>query len=628
MLKISKDRYYIFFVISVVIFLMVTNSSYTLDFLYTYGFVFGLVSVILFAIYTYIYLIGAKDSKNRLRVLDIVFVLSVINFIAMFLFTGPLSNYEILYNANALIVMGLNTVLVIVVAFPLFLGAYLVRDKKFVRMGFVIFAIVMVLVIVYFTLGLIVKYYKLDDEVFIGIKEIHYFFMGLNPYQNSIAQQVYNNRTAVGFTQTTGNQLVGVLSYPALYMFSFIPFYFAFPSTIHGIEYYILPIQAAVFFVVLLFVIAFSIDKEHLKSPIFGLAIVLALAFSLTASSVDCLILALLILAYKYTGTKYSWIFFGLCISIQQLLWVPIILLVAYSVNNYGFKKGALDILGAASVFLLINGYFIARGPMAFFSAIFGTIKNMMPIGTSAIGFALLTKYHVLLSTYTIIFGIVLLIVTLLYIYVNDKRLVGLLCIVPFMFLSRSIISYYTIFIAFIFVALLIKESKTNKGLIGSYIGMIKPVFVSAVVLLSLLLVVVIYASHLSYVKAFDLNVSNQSLYYNPVSKETIYTGRLSYSNLSNSSVYIMFFGFTNDQVQIIGIFNHSIINNSLECNSNDIQCLVNVNRIVLNKSNDTYNIRAHFTDGNQSENITDVRLLVYYGKYFYASDSVSDTVK
>lgn len=243
MLKIELHKHYIFFIISSIIFLMVENSMYTLSFLYTYGVVFGIVSAVLFTIYTSVYLLGLKSKKKNGSVLDIVFLLSLLNFIAMFLLTGPVSNYIVYYNVNSAFAIGLNTVLIIVVAFPLFLGAYLIREKGLVRIGSIVLAIVIILLVVYFLSGIFIKYYSIDDEVFISIREIPYFLMGMNPYHNSVAQQVYYNSTVVGFTQTTSNQVIGVLNYPALYMFSFIPFYFIFPPSIYNIEHLIVPFR-------------------------------------------------------------------------------------------------------------------------------------------------------------------------------------------------------------------------------------------------------------------------------------------------------------------------------------------------------------------------------------------------
>ena len=61
-------------------------------------------------------------------------------------------------------------------------------------------------------------------------------------------------------------------------------------------EHYIAPLQSAVFFRVLLFAIAFSMDKEHLEKPVYGLLIFLAFIFIDIASVTVYLMLALLVL--------------------------------------------------------------------------------------------------------------------------------------------------------------------------------------------------------------------------------------------------------------------------------------------------------------------------------------------
>jgi hypothetical protein len=625
MSKIWADRHYVLFVIAAVIFLMTENVMYIQGYLYSYGFIFGVFSAVLFFAYALVYLLSINGRRKNGKLLDIIFILSLINFIAMFAFSGPISNYLTYYTAETAFGAGLSAVLIIAVAFPLFLAAYLIREKHLMYIGLALLAIVVVLLVVYFLSGIFIKYYTIDDEIFISIRELHYFLAGMNPYQSSVAQQVYYNSSIVGFTQTTNNQIIGVLNYPALYMLAFLPFYLTIHPSIYNIEHHILPIQGAVFFIILLFAIAFSIDKEHLKTPVFGLVVLIALGFSLTSSPVDFLLIALLVVAYKKIGTKYSWLLIGLCVSIQELLWVPALLFLVYSVNNYGFRKGAYDFLGAAAVFLLVNGYFIARGPVVFFSSIFDTVKNLLPIGTSAFGFPLLANYHIPLSAYMPIFLVVVALVILFYSYFNKKALLGLFSLVPFLFLSRSLVSYYAIFVTLTFVALFIKDGNAKKGVIEGYLKKRKLMFFSVVALLSLAVVAIVYASHATYVRNFNMDVFNQSVHYSRSTNETVYSADLDYRNMSNDSFYVMFFGYGNRTFSIIGIFNSSVINNSVSCVSSDIQCTFNVNKIVLNGRNGKYHIVAYFKNESAYDEITDLRLVAYSGTYVYIGGSVSD---
>ncbi|MDE1871060.1 MAG: hypothetical protein KGI06_02360 [Candidatus Micrarchaeota archaeon] len=627
MLKLLKNqKYYIFFIIVSFAFLVTVNSTYMLNFLYTYGTAFGAVSAIAFVAYAFIYLLGIKTRKRHDALLNALFLISVLDLFAMFLLSGPVSGAILSYNAYALYTVAITAILIIIIAFPLFLGAYLVRGKTHARIGYAIFGIVVVLVFVYFVSHILIKYFVIDDEVFISISDIHYLLSGINPYQHSLSQQIYRNSSSMGYTFTTNNELIGILNYPALYLFSYVPFYFLASPTLYNMEHVIVPFQVAVFFTLLLFTIAFSIDKKYLKSPLFGVLVFLSLIFSFTASAITYLMLVLLIIAYKKTGTKYSWLFLGLCLAVQELIWIPVILLVVYTLNNYGIRKGAYDTIGAVAVFLAVNSYFIALGPAAFFNGIFNPLQKLiMPLGSGIFGFIMLVNYHVLLSAYTAIFGIAVLMMIVAIAYINNKLLVGLFSIVPFLFLARSSISYYTFFVAFIFVTLLVKERSKGNGFVCNYLHRRKYFPASVILALAVLMAIVVYSSHASYVKGFDVAVSGQSLSYNATLNETVYTGRLSYSNLSTGNVHIMFAGYGGQRFLLLGLFNYSIIGNPAKCNGNDISCLFNVNLIALNGSSGNYTVRAYFPAPNSTARIRDARLMVYSGEYVYVSDSISE---
>ncbi|MGI0100739.1 MAG: hypothetical protein ACREBH_03440 [Candidatus Micrarchaeaceae archaeon] len=636
--QMAKQRHYIFLILVSFFFLMVANSLIELDYLSTYGVLLGMVAAALFLLYACLFLIRKKGKNIYDRALDAAFVLSLLNFICMFVLTGPLSHVILYYNLESLYVLAISAIFLFAIVYALSLAAYSIRDKgiagrsrKTVLFAGLVFAIVIIIILVYFLSGLFIKYYKIDDEFFISIKDIGFLLKGLNPYQYSVSQQLYYNESYVGTTLTTNNQIIGVMNYPALYLFSYLPVYFIASPTIYNMEHYMAPLQAALLLTALLFVVVFSVDKEHLKYPMYGVLVFLAFLSLNTASITTYLILALLILAYRMLDTKYSWVFLGLCLAIQEMLWVPVVLLLLYSLNNKGIKKGVYDILGSLFVFLLVNSYFIALGPSTFFNAIFEPLgKLLMPVGSSPLfGFFLLANYHILLGSYTLVYGIIILLAALAYVYINDKVFVGLLSMIPFLFLSRPLIAYYTFFIVFLFVAMLIKEDRSRKlGVIEKYLHERKAIFVAIVCLLAALLVVVIYSSHVSYLRGFNIGISNQSLYYDKMTNETVYTGTLNYNGLSNHSLYLIFFGYESNEPQLIGVYNYSIINNSVKCDDGSIGCLLNVNRILLNGSSGGYTIMAYLGKTGQPEAINEGRLLVYNGEYFYISDAVYNSVR
>lgn len=625
--RIKEQKYYLYFLVISFLFLLTANSMTVLDYIYTYGVILGCISASLFIAYALLFIIQRKNKTYAIA-FDILFVLAIVNFIATMTITNPISWIVLSYNAIILYTLAIGTIFIFTIILPLFLGAYLIRGKKSTVAGIFLLAIVLILVIVLFFSGVIVKYYIINDEFFISMRGIKNLFQGINPYTNSLSNQIYYNRTSVGWTLTTNNQIIGIMNYPALYMLSYLPFYFIAKPTIYNMEHYMAPLQSAVFLTILLFTIAFCIDKKYLKSPVYGIIIFLGFFFLNITSITMYLMLALLVLAYAKTGTKYSWLFFGFCLSIQELLWVPIAMLLLYSVNNYGFKKGMHDLVGAIIVFALINSYFIAIGPLAFERGLFNPIEKLiLPIGSSPLfGFLILSNYHILLTTFPEIFAIVSLIAIMLYLYLNKKTLLGLFAMLPLFFLSRPLIAYYAFFVALIFITLLISDNKKKKeGIITVQLKKRKALSVLLVVALLALLVAVVYNSHLSYEKGFDISVSNQALYFNSTSNESIYTATLHYGNVSVSNTSILFVGYESGQSVIIGLFNDSIVllNTSVQCQSTNIQCLLNVNRIPLQNGNGTYLIKAHLVHGNMSTSVEAGRLLVYNGPYSYFSDSV-----
>jgi hypothetical protein len=610
--------------------MMVASAMSVLDYLFTYATVFGVVAASAFAVYAFFYLHGAKARRDYGRVLDFAFAVSLLNFIAMIALSGSLSKIAALYSVSVLLPLLFGAFIAIATVCSLFVFAYFFRGLRLDsnrRAIMMVAILVAISLMAYLMITTVVDHYRVDDEIFIGIKSVGYLLNGINPYQRSVAQQLYYNASKTGFTFTTNDQIMGTLSYPALYLFAYLPFYLMMPMTLHGVEYYIAPLQDATFFAVMLFAIAFCVDRESLKRPPYGLLLSLAFIFVLKAAMVDYLMIALLVLAYKGMGKRYSWVLLGMCLAIQELAWLSVVLLLAYSFNNYGIKKGIKDIVGSVSVFLAINSYFIILSPSAFFGDIFNPLqKLLMPIGTSSLlGFFMLANYHVLLGTNTVVFGIVSLLMVMAYLYTNKKAMLGLLSMIPLFFLAHALSCYYAVFLVLIFTAMLIEDKKHDAGIIGSYLRKNRALFWFVVSALLLSLIATVCISHAGYLRGFDLSVSNQSMHYSASPNETVYTGTLSYNSLSVNSVYLLLYGYWGHEEGEIGMLNYSLINGSVRCGSGDIQCMVNVNKIDLSNGTGTYKIIARIPCGNPSESVADARLMLYNGEYFYIAPAVSN---
>ena len=123
-------------------------------------------------------------------------------------------------------------------------------------------------------------------------------------------------------------------------------------------------------------------------------------------------------------------------------------------------------------------------------------------------------------------------------------------------------------------------------------------------------LFLVVYSSHVKYTNNFNMNVTNQSLYYNSSTNKTVYTGTLHYSSFSGNYVYVMFFGSNTTEFWKIGTANQSVIPNPAKCQSNDTQCLINTNKIYLNSSAGTYTIKAYISNSTFANRVKDATII------------------
>ena len=157
----------------------------------------------------------------------------------------------------------------------------------------------------------------------------------------------------------------------------------------------------------------------------------------------------------------------GLGFSIHQEIWIPLLLLLIYSFNNYGYKKGARDLLLAALVFLLVNGYFIAQNPSAFFNDVFLPASGpIFPEAYAPFGYFILNSIGLPLSFFSLLPVLVLISLVLIFIYFNDRRLIPLFGLIPLLFLQRGLFVYFSSFLFFLFLTFFIESRGQNKTLV------------------------------------------------------------------------------------------------------------------------------------------------------------------
>ncbi|MDE1846767.1 MAG: hypothetical protein KGH52_01780 [Candidatus Micrarchaeota archaeon] len=587
----------------------------------------GLVIAACFILYTFVYIQSDEEPAKRERlVMKACFVAIVACTVASFYFPAQIRSLLLGGFVNVAQEAGIYITLITPLLFLVLFGSFLYA-KRMRKVAYLLFAMAVIVVGVYFFSGLIFNHYRIDDEVFIAFEDIAMLLHGANPYSTSVAGALYHNVTAgiiAAPTITTTNQIVGTLNYPSLYLFAFLPFYFAGPPTLQSLINTDLQTQASVYLLLLLFTIAAVVDKKFLEKPNYGMLIFLALSLAYVSAITNFLMLALLILAYVKLRSRYAWVLLGLCASIQELLWFPIVMLLLYSVNNYGARKGLLDAAGAVGVFLLINSYFIVINPAAFIKGIFTPLgAPLMSNGASIFGYMITSSYQILLGDFRYLFALSMLFVALAFLYFNNKRLVGLFSIIPFLVFSHSIPVYYTFFIAFIIITLLVKkEQLRKKPLLTSYLRRHSLGFFACLAVIIAAGAAVIYASHSAYLREFNLSVSNTDIFFNSTLNATVYDSTLHYHGLANYTVSYIVLGAAPHITGYLGLMNQSIINGSVGSCSTE-QCTINLNILHLNPDNESYMIRAYLRPADKNDRIFIASSVLYNGDYFYVSNAI-----
>lgn len=627
--KMQEQRYWICFLLISLLFIAVEWNAIA-AFITEPLLQLSVIAAVLFLIYAFIYLTRSHFKNSYDFILLPTFVLFLIDFILMFVLTHPFILYLILLTLHTEEQIGSRITIFMPSFFLAFLGAYFVRTKSSkatVRLGQILIALAVLLIAFYFFSGYVYQYYAIDDEEFIVFYSTKALLQGLNPYNYSISRLLYYNTSITTISLTTNNEIIGIFNYPALFLYTFVPFYFASAPSIHNLGHVDLVVQAACFIMIAILTVAFSLDKKWLRRPIWGPIFFLSYELGAIASVTTFLMFALLVLAYSRLNTKYSWLFLGLCLAIQEQLWIPIIFLMLYSLNNHGLRKGVYDMIMALLVFMVINAYFIALGPSTFAYAIFNPLQKLLfPNPTAFFGYYVLTNYHMLLGSFMIIFVLVLAFLLILFVHLNQKNLLGFFSLIPFLFLSHSLGVYYSFFVSFLVISLFIKEEKPGTGIFEKIMRERKPLVYAALALIIIAIVAVAYYSHLAYTRAFNLTITNQTLAINNGLKQSLYLANLRYNNMQVRQFYISFLVFQNETLNLYGVLNNSLIYNPVRCQSGNYTCTTNVNLVTLNGTSGNYSLYAHLKWLNQSVPLRLARLVIYTDQYFYVGPLIYNT--
>lgn len=610
--------FYLEFVAALLLFIIYISEYISFSFYY---YLPGFVYTVIFLVYVVLYLLHRENPSRYGSLFHILFGAMLVLFVALFLMPKTVFNSEVTALGITLRIVGIYMIFLLFLYFVFALGAYAYNVARRKKVAIVIFILGTVMSLIFFSY--VVTSFQFGDETLLAFNAVGQFLEGYNPYTVSISNQIYSNFSVIGGSVTTNNNFIGVMDYPALYFITLIPFYFASPPTLQNLANTDLGLEAAVYLVLLFLAIVYVADKKRVME--FKLEIVIFLAFALgsMASIAGYLMLALLLIAYAKLESRYAFIPIGLAFSIQQEVWLPAALLLLYSFNNYGWRKGARDLLGALAVFLLINGYFITMNPAAFFSDVLLPIGNAMPFNASPIAYLFLVNYHVLLPLTGILIIAATVIVALFMLYWNRKEMIPILSLIPLFFMFHTLSGYYTFYLFFLVFVLVVCKNKEGKGWITPLLRRYKVIFCSAILLTVAAAGVCAYQSHLEYASTFGFAVENQSVSF--TGNSTIYDASLVYHNMSNSTLFFYLQGYSDNGAQYLlyGIHNESLIGTAPQCGS--VQCLLNVNRIELPGNGTVYHLHAVINGSNATSRVAYMHAIFYNGRYVYETYPVQN---
>lgn len=486
---------------------------------------------------------------------------------------------------------------------PIIFGAIIWRAKvprKYAEVtkafACTLLAIGIAVVMIVLLFGLFTQNFYVSDEQFITINAAFAASSGHNPYAMNFTAQLYSYSTAptrsVAYTYTTNNTFESGVDYPALSFLATMPVALLYKLLYHSIDYKAITLaELGVFISIFLVILAFVLDRERAKRlDIAVVAFVLLFLISFS-SHLDYLVLISAILAFYIIDSKYLWIVLGLAASLQELLWVAVILFIVYTFRNHGARRGILTIMGTAAIFLMINGYFIAAGPSQYFSQVLAPESGyIIPSSGAPFGYALVTLYNVLLSSSNVLFYAAILSVIIAFAYLNEKRLIFLFSLVPLMFLFRGIYPYYIFFLPLTVLTLFVTGRKAAKGRARPFYMNAAIASISVIAIVSALLLI---QSHNMFASA-GISVTGQQLVTGQVANYTLYNATLHYGAASPAQLsaveYVMYYSLPAPTFLGLSQGNLLVMPVPMRFNSS-IGYLVNPNRIDISNSGGSLNI-------------------------------------
>jgi len=454
------------------------------------------------------------------------------------------------------------------ILFLVFFGMYLFKMKPFrqARLISTLFFLVAAALLFYYNFVLIISWH-MDDEMFIQLLSSKQILNLQNPYESNYSSLLFENLSNFGITATTENKFIGVLDYPALFPIVGIPF-IILPIKIQTM----LKLQVFLFLYLLFLTISHLAKKEETTKPSFLILTGILVSLFVLSSSIQALMLLLILIAYSKSSTRYGWLFLGLAASIQEMLWLPVILLILYTFSSFGFKKGIKELSLTLLTFLIINGPFILLSPYKFLhNVILPATSYIIPDSYGLAGYLITAFYPTGLSAYSLVPSASIIFSILLMLYINDKRLVFIISIIPFLFLAHGLATYYLFFIGAFLISLGL-EYKAGRDRISRY----KRPILYALVIIVISTAAYVFFAHSAYERSFYIKTLNQS--YAIVNNTLLYNLTLSYK--ANIPTLTTLFSIYNGSIVLYGI-DGSIIQGANETPNEE---MIDTNFIHLNK--------------------------------------------
>lgn len=513
-----------------------------------------------------------------------------------------------------------------------FLGVYALRSHvmgdrgRWLALSLFVLAL---LLLAFLTLsGYITKRPILDDEEFLALHAAKAAVNGLNPYSLSFAHGLYAaylNRSMSLPTMTTSNNVVGAMDYPALYFSVFMPFAY---STAHGPYAFA---YGGILVLLLLFCFAFfaslawSLPVRTLRYPNYAIMAFAMLPLIVYSSVISIAMLAVLILAYSRLDKPYVWLILGVAASMQEMLWIPVLLMLAYVAMDSGSRRALAQAIGSLGVFIMINMPFIVQSPSSFLKSVLTPINGyLIPLPEAPIGYLILSRYPLLLPDMNNLFLLAILASVLAFAYLGKKRLLGIFSLLPLTFLYHAIPAYYAFFVSFAVLSSFIPVKKRAVAHPGSR-ALTARKWWRRSLLMALLLLAVLFASTTIYSHKVYANssISASNVSASGAPNAITYTADLHYANATQRTVSVIAYAYypSSGNIASFGTSCDTVLRTAnSDLSASNVACdfeNVNVNLFVLRGSEGNSHLDIAVNDSNSTSVPTAVGCALYGSGFF-----------